>query len=100
MTSHGDAAAQAPALTAPAEPAESVVPAAPETPAASDAAGAPAGPVEAGAAGPACAVPSVRDLLGSCAAARTVSTPPSGDEERRAAPERPEHSERPERRTA
>ncbi|BBA99583.1 hypothetical protein RVR_6268 [Actinacidiphila reveromycinica] len=28
------------------------------------------------------AVPSVRDLLVSCAAARTVSTPPSADEER------------------
>jgi hypothetical protein len=82
MTSHGDAAAQAPAPTAPAEP---VVPAAPETPAG------PAAPE------PACAVPSVRDLLVACAAARTVSTPPSGDEERRTAPERPE---RPERRTA
>ncbi|WP_335978190.1 hypothetical protein [Streptomyces sp. CA2R106] len=68
---------------------------APETPAAPDTADAPAGPVEPGAAGagpePACAVPSVRDLLVACAAARTVSTPPSGDEERRTAPEHPEH---------
>ncbi|WP_435125102.1 hypothetical protein [Actinacidiphila sp. bgisy144] len=67
-----------------------------ETPAAPDTADAPAGPVEPGAAGagpePACAVPSVRDLLVACAAARTVSTPPScdEDEERRAAPEHPE----------
>jgi hypothetical protein len=58
MTVHDDAATEAPVPTVPPLPAVPPVAAEPAAPAAS-------------------AAPTVRDVLASCAAARTVSTPPS-----------------------